>query len=646
MSFWLYILSFSTAFLACVSCTRFLVGATKRFGIFLDHPDERRLHRRPVARCGGIGVFLGVIGAAIVLSQAPLFGTMNRQLTDELWFLSLQVGGWLLLVGLLDDARGLPWYLKLLAQVAAAAVMYLGGISVDSIGGVAWPEPINLVVTIGWYLVFVNAMNLIDGLDGLATGLAISGALGLVLLALFLRTPGDAVMLVGFIGACGAFLYFNFHPARIFLGDSGSMFLGFTLATFGLAIGGKTTAVASLIAPIVAVGVPFFDAVLAVWRRSARALLGRIAGQTERVKLSQADMEHLHHRLVRLGFSQRRVAVVLYLASLALVIVGALSLVFQERAGAIIFLAFIAGTYVVVRHICHTELWDSGALVAAGFARPKGAVVATVVLPVLDVVVMTVALAFADFLLYPSLPFGEFKLILFSQFPVWVGIPFLCLVVSQAYSRVWSRARISEFVLLAGAFLGGCSVAFGIANLQGVSSVRSAFVHGLVYSGVSCFFILGLRSFPRAFHDIVSFVRGGHSGAAHDRILLYGAGSRCQLYMRRRLSELFEREYARQIVGIVDDDPNLRKRLVLGHRVVGVGSELARLLSELQVSGVVLLCTLPQQELDKLVELCHAQNVALSLWDVEETPLANRSLLAPGAATPGAAHPAVSGMRR
>jgi UDP-N-acetylmuramyl pentapeptide phosphotransferase/UDP-N-acetylglucosamine-1-phosphate transferase len=620
MSFWLYIFSFGIAFLTSLVGARLLIAGCDRFGVFLDTPDERRLHRRPVGRCGGIAVFLGYLLSTGALLSLPLFQLLNLQLEEPIWSLSIQVGGWLLLVGLLDDAWGLRWYSKLIAQIAAGAVMFLGGLGVDSIGGVALPEGINLLVTIGWYVVFINAMNLIDGLDGLASGLAISGALGLGLLALFLRTPGDAVLLAGFIGACGGFLYFNFHPARIFLGDSGSMFLGFTLASFGLGIGGKTTAVAAFIAPIVAVGVPFFDALLAVWRRSARALLGRVARHGERVRISQADMDHLHHRLVRLGLSQRRVAILLYLASLALVIVGALSLVFHERAGAILFLALIGGIYVVVRHICHTELWDSGALVAAGFARPKGKVVATIVLPLLDVVVMVSALAFTDFLLYPHLAVPDFKVLLFGQLPVWVGIPFLGLIVSQAYARVWSRARISEFVLLTVAFLGGCSVAFGIEHLQGASSLRASFVHGLIYSGVGCFFVLGLRSFPRAFQDILAFVRGGTVGPEPQRVLLYGAGSRCQLFIRRSLVEMFDGR-ARRIVGIVDDDPNLRKRLVLGHRVVGVGGELARLLDELQVSAVVLLCTLPEATFAATAEICREKGVALSMWRVDEVPL-------------------------
>jgi len=582
-----------------------------------------------------VGVYVAFLIAAGILFGSDLFNLMSLQLRGPQLGLFLQVGGWLLLVGLLDDAGGLRWYTKLLAQVAAATVMCIGGVSVDSIGGAPLDLSLQLIFTIGWYLVFINAMNLIDGLDGLAAGLAMLGALGLGLLSFFLRSPGDTLLIVAFIGACSGFLFFNFHPARIFLGDSGSMFLGFALATFGLAIGAKTSAVTAVIAPLVAIGVPLFDALLAVWRRSARAMLGRIVGEGKVVSIAQADMEHLHHRLVRLGLSQRRVALLLYGASFSLVVVGLLTVFFHEQAGAIMLLAFIAGAYVIIRHICHTELWDSGALIAAGFRRPKGAVVATVVLPLVDVAILAATLVFTDFLFASEAKLNLIKAQFFHHAPVWIGIPFLGLVLARTYSRVWSRARISEFVLLGGVFLASCSVAFGLATLQGPISLRSAFVHGLVFSGVACFFLLGARAVPRAFIDMLTFIRGSEHGRSAERLLLYGAGSRCQLYMRRRLSALVDKVPSGQIVGLVDDDPNLRKRFVLGFEVCGIGKEIAHLIDGLRVTQVVILCTLPEDSFTAVTEVCRAKGVGLLVWDVgERTVLGGARRLAESPVSP------------
>lgn len=627
VSIWLYILALTVAVATSLATTGLLVRNAPRYGLFIDRPDDRRLHQVPIPRCGGIAVYLGFVTMAAVLFAVDRFSLMNHELGRSEITLLCQVGGWLLLVGLLDDAGGLRWYTKLAAQIAAAVAMYLGGVTVESVSGVPLPPLANLIATVAWYLVFINAVNLIDGLDGLAAGLAIFGALGLGLLSVLLRTPGDAVLILGFIGACAGFLYFNFHPARIFLGDSGSMFIGFALATFGLAIGAKTTAVTAVLAPLVAVGVPLFDALLAVWRRSARALLRRIVGTGSVVSIAQADMDHLHHRLVKIGLSQRRVAFLLYGASASLVAVGLLSVFFREHAGAITLLAFIVGAYVVVRHICHTELWDSGALVVAGFRRPKGKVIATVVLPLVDVIIMASALLFADFLLASQLNWSEIKVEFFAHGPVWVGVPFLGLVASRTYQRVWSRARISEFVLLGGAFLASCSVAFGIASLEGTPSVRGAFVHGLIYSGVACFFLLGVRAVPRAFGDMLTFVRRSEAGDRPDRLLLYGAGSRCQLYMRRRLDEIIESPTRGEIVGLIDDDPNLRKRLVLGFQVFGIGAEIAEIIEQQRVTEVILLCSLPTEGRRALEDLCRAKHVRLVEWSVSERPVVPEATL-------------------
>jgi UDP-GlcNAc:undecaprenyl-phosphate GlcNAc-1-phosphate transferase len=618
VSIWLYICGFVVALFGSLVCTAALIRISNRWGLFIDRPAERRLHTRAVPRCGGVAVYSGFLVAVGLLFFSDHFKLMNLQLRGEQLTLFLQVGGWLLMVGLLDDAGGLRWYTKLLAQIAAAVVMCVGGVSVESIGGFRLDPTLNLVFTVGWFLVFINAMNLIDGLDGLAGGLAIFGAIGLALLSLFLRSPGDTVLIISFVGACAGFLYFNFHPARIFLGDSGSMFLGFALATFGLAIGAKTSAVTAIVAPLVAIGVPFFDALLAVWRRSARALLGRIVGSGNVVSIAHADMEHLHHRLVKLGLSQRRVALTLYGASVSLVVVGLMTVLFHEQAGAILLLAFIAGAYVIVRHLCHTELWDSGALVAAGFRRPKGAVIATVVLPLVDVVTLAAALLFADFLFAAEAKMSLIKAEFFRHASVWIGIPFVGLVLTRTYSRVWSRARISEFVLLGGAFLASCAVAFGVVALEGPASLRGAFVHGLVFSGVACFFLLGVRAIPRAFTDMLTFIRGGDEGRSAERLLLYGAGARCQLYMRRRLEAIIDRASSGEIVGLVDDDPNLRKRLVLGFEVCGIGQEIASLIERFGVTQVVLLCTLPAGAFAALTELCRAKRVGLVVWDVGE----------------------------
>ena len=142
-----------------------------------------------------------------------------------------------------------------------------------SFWGSNYPGYLNLVVTVAWILILVNAFNLIDGMDGLAVGLAVISSCGIAGSLLFRHLPGDALILIGLIGSCLAFLRYNYYPAKIFLGDSGSMFLGFTLATIALGTASKGTAMATIGIPLLAVGVPIFDTILAIWRRSVRGIM-------------------------------------------------------------------------------------------------------------------------------------------------------------------------------------------------------------------------------------------------------------------------------------------------------------------------------------------------------------------------------------
>jgi hypothetical protein len=203
--------------------------------------------------------------------------------------------------------------------------------------------------------------------------------------------PADAVVMLGFAGACMGFLRYNFRPASIFLGDTGSMFLGFALASIAIATGSKGTMLASLGVPLLAVGIPVFDTMLAVWRRSIRALapaavFGGVRG------LMRPDAEHLHHRLKRRGLNQYQVAVLLYIINAALVLVGLVSMIFRDHALGIFLLAFVVGAYVVVRHLAEVELWDTGRVLIRGLARPERKVAAFFFYPIADVITLLFAL--------------------------------------------------------------------------------------------------------------------------------------------------------------------------------------------------------------------------------------------------------------
>ncbi|MGD0622079.1 MAG: MraY family glycosyltransferase [Thermacetogeniaceae bacterium] len=272
----------------------------------IDLPGQRKVHQHPVPCWGGLGIFLGfaaALVAAVLMAVLPL--------TREV--IGLLAGGLVVLVvGMLDDWKGISPLAKLAGQIAAAAVAVSFGIRMHFVtnpfgGIIALRYPLSVILTIAWLVAITNALNLVDGLDGLAAGIAAISA-GIVSYVSF----SQGVPLVGvcslFLGASAlGFLPHNWHPARIFMKDAGAMFLGFTLASLA-AIGlTKSAAVFSLILPILILGIPISDMLLAIIRRLMR-------GQN----ILTADREHIHHRLLDLGLTHSQTVLSIYGVNLLL----------------------------------------------------------------------------------------------------------------------------------------------------------------------------------------------------------------------------------------------------------------------------------------------------------------------------------------
>ncbi len=273
---------------------------------WMDNPDGRRkLHRRPVPAVGGVAVVLGFAVAATVLRwlEEALFPNLVlfHGLSEPLVVAALGISA----IGLVDDARGVGPLAKLTAQVAAGVYLYYRGFEVTRISN-PFGEPIQLgvlalPVTLLWLVGMSNAFNLIDGMDGLAAGIAFVSTVGLMIAAA-VNTRWE-VMLAGaaLAGALAGFLPYNFNPARVFLGDCGALPVGFMLAAIALKGSMKASAAVAVAVPLLALALPILDVGLAVVRRFMR-----------RKRIFQGDRDHIHHRLVDMGLTPRRAVVTLY----------------------------------------------------------------------------------------------------------------------------------------------------------------------------------------------------------------------------------------------------------------------------------------------------------------------------------------------
>lgn len=554
----------------------------------LDMPGGRRIHSRPVPRCGGIAVFAGVHAGCAVFYLVPGFPEYSGMFASVWWLRILVLSAAVLALGIVDDRFGVSATVKLAGQVCVAVATFLCGIRADALLGFELPFLVDGVVTVVWLVAVINAFNLVDGMDGVAGGLGAIAALAIAGQALLQGRTGDAVVPLALAVACATFLRYNFHPAQVFLGDGGSMFIGFMVGVLGLSLSAKSTTVVALAIPLLAVGVPFFDTFLAVWRRAAQAALGRQKGGG----LWRADSDHLHHRLLRRGLNQRQVALFMYALASLLVILGFGSVFFRSRAVALYLTAFVAAVYVVVRHLAFVEMWYSAEAFARGVHRLPRKNTAVAFYVAADAGILALALTVGLIVLEAPLSVGEWKDRFVALAPAWIGLPFVALTLAKTYQQVWSRARVIEFFYIVGALLAGALLAGAAQRVQGVAGPSSARAFFFVFSGFAVPLLCGVRAFPRLVMDCASTVRSEHEslqGMASRRTLIYGAGQSCTLYLRARTLQSLEKDSEhRHFIGVVDDDTNLHGRYVHGLKVLGPPQMLPNLVAENGVQDIVL----------------------------------------------------------
>jgi UDP-GlcNAc:undecaprenyl-phosphate GlcNAc-1-phosphate transferase len=272
---------------------------------WLDSPDGRRkLHASPVPRVGGLAVFVGLLaGSTLVLMLPGVRRVADAADESPAHLLAAALG--ICLLGLVDDRRGLSPRVKLAGQLAAGLYIYAHGYSVQLVSNpfgatfaLGW---LSLPVTVLWVAVLSNAFNLIDGLDGLAAGVGLFASSVVLVFALLNGNADIAILSVALAGALLGFLRYNFSPASVFLGDCGSLTLGFVLAALSLRGSMKGPVVVAIATPLLALGFPLLDTALALLRRlwGGRSILA-------------ADADHIHHRIVRRGLTPRRAVILLY----------------------------------------------------------------------------------------------------------------------------------------------------------------------------------------------------------------------------------------------------------------------------------------------------------------------------------------------
>lgn len=287
------------AFVVAAAVTPAAIKIAPKIGAMDIPKDERRMHKKPMPRFGGIAIYLGIMAALAV------FALKDKGITSVMTGCTL-----IYTLGLIDDLKDLKPLVKLCGQIVCATVVYIMGVRIEFItnyfgpGNMAFGDVACFIITVLWLIAITNAVNLIDGLDGLAAGIAAISALCIGYVAYIHGQYVPTLAMMAIAGAALGFLPYNFNPAKIFMGDSGSELLGFSIAAVSILGTVKSATIVVVIIPALVLGLPIFDTVMAIFRRLAK-----------HQSIGTADKDHLHHRIMKAGFGQKRAVMILYCIS-------------------------------------------------------------------------------------------------------------------------------------------------------------------------------------------------------------------------------------------------------------------------------------------------------------------------------------------
>jgi UDP-GlcNAc:undecaprenyl-phosphate GlcNAc-1-phosphate transferase len=605
------------SFLLALGLTPVVRRLARRWG-FVARPKVDRWHKNPTAMMGGVGMWLAVVATYVALVPH----------TGQGWVV-IGAASFLFLVGLVDDLLHIKPYQKLIGQVIGAAIVVNYGLVLP------WTRslPANMVITIFWLIGITNAINLLDNMDGLATGIAAIASCFLTLNFVTGHQTTEAMMLAVFAAALLGFLVYNSNPASIFMGDSGSMFIGFFLASAALIniSGGRSRSFVPVLAvPILVLFIPIFDTTFVT---ILRKLSGRAA--------SQGGRDHTSHRLVALGMSERRAVWMLYgLAGLSGLLAIMVSQVKRDGSALLkpdVSLALIAAFTLVLTllgvYLAGVKGYDAEAQVRDARDKPLYAFLVDfsykrrIFEVLLDVVLIVLAYWSAYAIKFE--PFSDspaWKLFL-RTLPVLVVVRLAAFLFFGVYRGIWRYTSIDDLIAFAKAVAAGSVISLIIVlfkfRFQGYS--RAVF---LIDALVMLLLLAGSRVAFRFFRQALPAANGDKAR----RVLIYGAGDAGELLLRELLNN---RDLRYAPVGFMDDDPKKQGKVIHGFRVFGGNGLLKRIIGDHQVEQVLISSPrISEQRIAEIWRECEAQNIELKRMSIKIENIADYPLPTPARPSP------------
>lgn len=613
--------------------TRLMIALAPRLGL-MDQPGERRVHKAPIPRAGGIAIWLAFL---LVIGGGLLSGLLASVETVSWGWLGAFAAGSLILIvaGFIDDQRGLRPLVKLAAHALAPSVFFLLHPVSTGLFPNGWHWGCEFIVFVGWSVLLINAFNLIDGLDGLCGGLSAVACVALAVLAIVNGRVDSAILLLAMAGAIGGFLRYNFSPARIFLGDAGSMLMGFFLASAATQAVGRRAIVGAILLPIAVAGVPLLDVLLAIWRRGARRLVRKLNGESVLGGLFDADGDHLHHRLLASRGSQRKVATLLHGIAILIALLAFMPMIFGEQLIGFSVVGFMIIGLVGLRNLARVEIEHTGNAIHMAIKVPSRRRRVAAMLFVYDIVILAAAGMIAVLMETNWLTRGV-DLLEMSRF-VMVFTIFGCIstLVVRVHNRLWVRATMRDVLSLQFWLLVTAVATFTFFSAA-YSSIEWSALRLSVMSYV--FACIGV-CLPRVALDLMrdfgldSRCRNcaSKSREASHPVVILGAGDLGTLLLDHLKSSAHDRYPGLRVLGFVDEMRFLHGRRLRSFRVLGGISSIPILAKDEGLKGVILAIENPREELlQQLEELAVEHDLKIHRWNVgiRDLDLTENSLIA------------------
>ncbi len=597
---------------------RVMIRLAPVFGL-MDRPGERRVHREPVARAGGLAVWL-----AFLIVAAVGIGVFHEGRADDgnlswKWYLAFALSSSLLVaVGVVDDRRGLGAWIKLAGHVLAASLFFLLWPVRTGLFPGNWPIFADYALFVAWAVLLINAFNLIDGLDGLCGGLGLLSCCALAAFALVEGRADSGVLLLVMACCVAGFLRYNISPARIFLGDAGSMLIGFFLATVATEAVGRKAVLGMVLLPIAVAGVPLLDVLLALWRRGIRRVVDDLRKSPVSKGLFDADADHLHHRMLEVIGSQRKAAGLLHLLAVLFTVLAFLPMLLGDRLIGITVVGFLVVVLSGLRSLARVELEQTGNMVVHMAVRMPGRRrLLAMTMFIYDLLALSGAGIAALAIETNLLTRREDATDLFKFVILFVVLGSVALLASKVHRRLWLRATMRDiFVIqlwMAGAALG----TFSLFSLMEASMEWSA----LRMTLLSFLFSAVAVSLPRASLDLLRefglAARHGSIKGEREPVVVVGAGNLGTLFLDHLKSSIHDLYPRLRIVGYIDEAEPLHGRRVRSFPVLGGIGSLPRLVREKGLRGVIVAVRDPERDMVEQLKACAAEHgLRLYRWNV------------------------------